>query len=64
MAYKVGISSGWWNIGKDPNLLGLGSKAGSFGATLGIQFNQVDLDTVLEFLEPDIKTYVDRVRKN
>ena len=63
MAYKVGISSGWWNIGKDPNLLGLGSKAGSFGATLGIQFNQVDLDTVLEFLEPDIKTYVDRVRE-
>ena len=63
MTYKVGISSGWWNIGKDPSLLGIGTKAGAFGATLGVQFNQVDLDTVLEFLEPGLKEYVERVKK-
>ncbi len=55
MTYKVGISSGWWHIGKDPNLLGLAQKAGAFGATAGVQFNQVDLDTVIEFLEPQLK---------
>jgi hypothetical protein len=63
MAYKVGISSGWWSIGKDPNLLGLALKAGSFGATGGVQFNQVDLDTILEFLEPDLKPILKRTLK-
>ncbi len=60
MAYKVGISSGWWNIAKDPNLLGLPLKAGSFGATTGVQFNQVDMETITEFVEPDLK---DRFRR-
>ncbi len=64
MSYKVGISSGWWQIGKDPNLLGLALKAGQFGATQGVQFNQVDLDTILEFLEPDLKKFVTRYKKD
>jgi Pyruvate/2-oxoacid:ferredoxin oxidoreductase gamma subunit len=63
MAYKVGISSGWWKIGKDPNLLGLAIKAGQFGATAGVQFNQVDLDTILEFIEPDMKLFMKRYKK-
>ncbi len=63
MPYKIGISSGWWGIAKDPNLLGLYTKAGSFGATAGVQFNQVDLDTILEFLEPDLKQFMDRMVK-
>lgn len=63
MAYKVGISSGWWNIGKDPALMGLAQKAGSFGATAGVQFNQVDLDTILEFLEPDLERKFKRTVK-
>lgn len=63
MTYKVGISSGWWSIGRDPNLLGLALKAGQFGATAGVQFNQVDLDTILEFLEPDLKQFVTRYKK-
>src|SRR3989338_8295660 len=63
MPYKIGISSGWWGIAKDPNLLGLATKAGSFGATAGVQFNQVDLDTILEFLEPDLKQYMTRTVK-
>ena len=61
MAYKVGISSGWWHIGKDPNLLGLAQKSGAFGATAGVQFNQVDLDTVIEFLEPQLKKQMSEV---
>ncbi len=61
MAYKVGISSGWWHIGKDPNLLGLAQKSGAFGATAGVQFNQVDLDTVIEFLEPQLKKQMEEV---
>lgn len=60
MAYKVGISSGWWQIAKDPNLLGLPIKAGSFTATGGVQFNQVDMETITEFVEPDLK---DRFRR-
>ena len=63
MPYKVGISSGWWRIAKDPALLGLAVKAGQFGATAGVQFNQVDLDTILEFLEPDLKHFVTRFTK-
>ncbi len=63
MSYKVGISSGWWQIGKDPNLLGIALKAGQFGATAGVQFNQIDLDTILEFLEPDLKKFVTRYKK-
>ncbi len=63
MPYKVGISSGWWNIARDPNLLGLAMKAGGFGATGGVQFNQVDLDTILEFIEPDAKQRFKRTVK-
>ena len=63
MSYVVGISSGWYKIGKDPNLLGFGPKIGSFAATVGAQFNQVDIDTVLEFIEPDIISYVNTVKE-
>ena len=61
--YVVGISSGWWNIGKDQSLLGLGAKIGAFGATTGVQFNQIDLDTLPEFIEPNIKKYVSTIRR-
>lgn len=63
-AYKVGISSGFWNIGKDPNLLGLAQKAGGFGATGGIQFNQVDMETISEFQEPRLKENMKKVVKD
>ncbi len=63
-AYKVGISSGFWNIGKDPNLLGLAQKAGGFGATGGIQFNQVDMETISEFQEPRLKENMKKLKKD
>ncbi|MDI6720806.1 MAG: hypothetical protein QMD85_00345 [Candidatus Aenigmarchaeota archaeon] len=61
MPYKVGISSGFWNIAKDPNLLGLAQKAGGFGATGGIQFNQVDMETISEFNEPRLKENMKKI---
>ena len=61
--YKVGISSGWWEIAKAPELLGIPMKIGGFGATSGVQFNQIDLDTILEFLEPNLKRLTERMMK-
>ena len=61
--YKIGISSGWWSIAKAPELLGIPMKIGGFGATSGVQFNQIDLDTILEFLEPNLKILTQRMMK-
>ena len=61
--YKVGISTGFWRIGKDPALLGLAMKIGGVGATGGIQFVQVDLETVAEFAEPQIKEQIIKMRE-
>src|SRR3989344_655256 len=61
-AYEVGISTGFWRIGKDPALLGLAQKIGGLGATGGIRFVQVDLETVAEFYEPEIKVQIERMR--
>lgn len=63
MPYKIGISSGFWKIARAPELLGLATKAGSFGATGGVQFNQIDLESVAEFLEPRLKENMKRVQK-
>ena len=63
LPYKVGISSGWWGIAKAPELLGIPMKIGGFGATSGVQFNQIDLDTILEFLEPNLKKLTERMMK-
>ncbi len=63
MGYIVGISSGWWSIGRDPILLGLAQKIGGFGAVSGSTFNQVDLESPAEFFEPRLKQNVLRVQK-
>ncbi|MBI2972016.1 MAG: hypothetical protein HYY37_06350 [Candidatus Aenigmarchaeota archaeon] len=63
MPYKVGISSGWWSIAKDPALLGLPIKAGGYGATSGVQFNQLDLEGVIEFVEPQLKKQIERMQR-
>jgi len=63
MGYQVGVSSGFWSIGKDPNLLGLSTKAAGFGATAGVTFNQIDLETLAELLEPHVMRNIKRVQK-
>src|SRR3989338_7115589 len=60
--YTVGISTGFWRIGKDPNLLGLAQKIGGLGATGGIRFVQIDLESIAEFAEPDVKVHIQRIR--
>lgn len=58
MPYRVGISAGFWNIGKDPALLGLGQKAVGFGATGGVGLVQIDLERSSEFFEPDVRRQI------
>lgn len=60
--YTVGISTGFWRIGKDPALLGLAQKIGGLGATGGIRFVQIDLETVAEFAEPDVRAQIKRIQ--
>src|SRR3989338_3501149 len=62
-AYKVGISTGFWYIGKDHALLGIANKIGGLGATGGIQFVQIDLETVAEFFEPGMEQQVKNMMK-
>jgi sugar phosphate isomerase/epimerase len=63
MAYKVGVSAGWWKIARDPSLLGLAQKVVGFGATSGCQFIQVDLDTTAEFYEPELQKQMKRAKE-
>jgi len=62
MPYEIGVSSGFWQIARDPALLGLSAKAG-FIATAGVTFNQIDLESMSEFLEPKVKESVRRIKK-
>lgn len=60
MSYKIGVSSGWWNIAKSEELLGLASKIGST-ATYGVNFVQVDFESIAEFQEPDVVKNIKRL---
>jgi len=60
MSYKVGVSSGWWTIAKSEELLGLASKIGS-SATYGVNFVQVDFESIAEFQEPDVVKNIKRI---
>ncbi|MFH7880829.1 MAG: hypothetical protein QXI09_02360 [Candidatus Aenigmatarchaeota archaeon] len=53
MSYIIGVSSGWWSIARSGELLGLASKIGST-ATYGVNFVQVDFESISEFQEPDV----------
>ncbi len=59
MPYEVGVSSGWWQIGKAPELLGLGMKIASV-TTYGVNYVQADFENTAEFTEPDV---VNQIRK-
>jgi hypothetical protein len=60
MSYKIGISSGWWSIAKSEELLGLARKIGST-ATYGVNFVQVDFESIAEFQEPDVVRNIKRM---
>lgn len=63
MPYNVGISTGFWKIGRDPALLGLAQKIAGIGATGGIRFVQVDLESIAEFYEPEIKSQIKQMKE-
>ncbi|MBI2583895.1 MAG: hypothetical protein HYW25_04465 [Candidatus Aenigmarchaeota archaeon] len=63
MAYTVGVSTGFYRIANAPELLGLATKI-AYGATIGVQFVQVDLETTAEFKEPTLKYKVKRIIKD
>lgn len=63
MAYKIGVSSGWWKIDRPADLLGLATKVGSFGGTAGVRFIQADLDTTSEFFEPRLEEQMKRIKE-
>lgn len=52
--YPVGISTGFWRVARDPALLGLATKIAGLGATAGVQFVQIDLESIAEFREPEV----------
>jgi len=60
MSYKIGVSSGWWSIGRSEELLGLASKIGST-VTHGVNFVQVDFESIAEFQEPDVIKNIKRL---
>ena len=60
MSYKIGVSSGWWSIARSEELLGLASKIGST-ATYGVNFVQVDFESIAEFQEPDVIKNIKRL---
>jgi len=66
MPYEVGISTGWWSLAKQSggggDLLGMAAKV-AYGATAGITFTQIDLETVTEFLEPDVQRKLKQITK-
>lgn len=63
MTYVVGISTGFWRVARDPALLGLAQKIGGLGATGGIRFVQIDLESVAEFHEPEVKEQIRRMKE-
>ena len=60
MSYKIGVSSGWWSITKSEELLGLARKLGS-ATTYGVNFVQVDFESIAEFQEPDVVRNIKRM---
>lgn len=62
MAYTIGVSSGYWSIKKDVSLLGFDRKI-QWSATAGVRFTQVDIESINELQEPDLKNKVERTKK-
>ena len=49
-------------MGKEGKVLGLAQKSGGLGATGGIRFVQIDLETIAEFAEPDVREQIKRIQ--
>ena len=61
--YVIGVSSGIWSVVKKEEVLGISKKL-QWIATSGTNHVQVDLETINEFKEPDLKKKVERAKKD
>lgn len=62
MSYTIGVSSGYWEIGRKEELLGFSKKI-QWTTTAGVMHTQVDLENVNEFLEEGLKDKVKTIEK-
>ncbi len=69
MGYIIGISSGMSDIGlrrgggeASPSRITLSGKS-FYGAFTGVQFVQIDVESLVEFSEPNLKEKLERIRK-
>lgn len=65
MTFVLGVSSGLFSVTQEsekPELIGLYKKAQS-SITKGVEFIQVDLESVAEFKEPDLKVNMENVKR-
>ncbi|MEM5804714.1 MAG: hypothetical protein QXU82_02605 [Candidatus Aenigmatarchaeota archaeon] len=61
--YEIGVSSGIWSVAKKEEILGISRKL-TWIATSGTNHVQIDLESVNEFKEDDLKAKVDKAVKN
>ncbi|MFQ6009769.1 MAG: hypothetical protein ACE5J7_01460 [Candidatus Aenigmatarchaeota archaeon] len=61
--YVIGVSSGIWGVIKKEEVLGINKKL-QWIATSGTNHVQVDLETINEFKEPDLKEKIERSKKS
>jgi sugar phosphate isomerase/epimerase len=61
MGYTIGVSSGLWRIERPVELLGIPAKA-QYIAREGVNFCQIDIETMAEFREPDLDAKMRKVR--
>jgi len=60
--YTIGVASGFWKIEKPAELLGIPRKI-EWTLTKGVNHAQVDLETVTEFKEPNLKEKIEKYKK-
>lgn len=62
MMYTIGVASGFWKIDKPAELLGIPKKI-EWTLTKGVNHAQVDVETVTEFKEPNLKEKIEKYKK-
>lgn len=60
--YTIGVASGFWKIEKPAELLGIPKKI-EWTLTKGVNHAQVDLETVTEFKEPNLKEKIEKHKR-
>ncbi|MCD6477226.1 MAG: hypothetical protein J7K26_03680 [Candidatus Aenigmarchaeota archaeon] len=62
MGYIIGMSSGAFGIKKEETIMGISRKL-QWTATQGVNFTQVDLESITEFKEPGLKEKIKKIKE-